>query len=146
MTESWLEKFIRYVKKTPTCWLWTGPVSHDEGRALFGWKGKTYKAARFIWQKLNGPLPDHIKICHSCDNPRCVRPSHWFAGTQRDNVLDMYSKGRRGGYKLSREEVIEIRRRYKAGELPASIAPDFPQVQYRRVWGICTDRSWKNVG
>ena len=48
--------------------------------------------------------------CHRCDNPRCVRPSHLFAGTSRENVVDMIAKGRaRAAMKLSGTSVDEIR-------------------------------------
>lgn len=36
-------------------------------------------------------------ICHSCDNPPCVRPDHLFQGEAVDNVEDSIRKGRRRG-------------------------------------------------
>jgi hypothetical protein len=48
-----------------------------------------------------GDLPKGIFVCHSCDTPSCVNPDHLFAGTQADNVLDMWSKNRQYKYNNS---------------------------------------------
>ena len=43
-----------------------------------------------------GTLPQK-NLCHKCDNPACVRISHLFEGTQKENVDDARSKGRMRG-------------------------------------------------
>lgn len=32
---------------------------------------------------------------HKCDNPKCVNPDHLEAGTQSQNILDAYARGRK---------------------------------------------------
>ena len=40
----------------------------------------------------NGPIPDGLFVCHQCDVKLCVRPDHFFLGTQADNMADFAAK------------------------------------------------------
>lgn len=90
------ERFWLFVKKDghpKCCWEWTGARVDDRyGNFVFHWKSML--AHRISWIISNGDLPDDIYVCHTCDNGLCVNPDHLFLGTQKDNMDDMYSKGR----------------------------------------------------
>lgn len=65
-----------------------GSVRDEHGRSI------VYLAHRVAWTIANGPIPEGMSVCHTCDNPPCVNPDHLFIGTNQDNVDDMVSKGR----------------------------------------------------
>ena len=106
--------FWSRVKKTDSCWLWTGQ-KQVRGYGRIAINGKRTGAHRFSWQLANGPIPFGMRILHRCDNPPCVRPSHLFAGTDLDNYRDAVAKGQRcwpANAKLSALDVLEIRQCY----------------------------------
>ncbi len=96
MKLTFAERFWTNVRKGDGCWLWQGAVDKD-GYGLFNGEtgGSVYvRAHRFSYALHDGPIPSGHLICHSCDNPSCVRPDHLFAGTPSQNTQDMLAKGR----------------------------------------------------
>ena len=87
------ERFFKYVKKTNTCWVWTGcRVSNRYGNILIN--GKHTLAHRYSYELHKGKIANGLYVCHKCDNGLCVNPDHLFLGTQLDNMRDMIKKGR----------------------------------------------------
>lgn len=52
-------------------------------------------AHRVSYELHHGPIPQGALILHSCDNPGCVNPAHLRAGTQSENILEAFAKGRK---------------------------------------------------
>lgn len=77
------------------CWIWT---KTKWGKPLvYGHPyldGKRWLAHRLSWHFHIGPIPVGMQVCHKCDVPLCVNPSHLFLGTISDNIKDCKSKGR----------------------------------------------------
>lgn len=49
---------------------------------------------RISFMMHNAADVDGMLVCHRCDNPSCINPSHLFLGTAQDNMDDMKRKGR----------------------------------------------------
>lgn len=92
------ERFFSRVDKSSDCWNWTGWRS-TMGYGLMKLKGQNVLAHRFAYtiaHHLPALPPKNLFVCHRCDNPLCVNPSHLFLGTQQDNMDDMVRKNRSG--------------------------------------------------
>jgi hypothetical protein len=77
------------------CWLWTGRTKGHGYGQLWKARGKTWLAHRVSYAAFVGPIPKGMFVCHKCDTPSCVNPSHLFLGTHSDNMRDSCAKGRR---------------------------------------------------
>lgn len=145
------------------CWNWKGlrdpsgygyfsiPRDHHLFRKAKR-KDQMVRASRFAFQRVVGPIPEGLVVCHSCDNPSCVRPEHLFLGTTQENADDKVRKNRQyrpvgeknNGSSLTEVQVMEIRRRLAIGESGRSLAKEFG-VSKGCVSLINTGGTWKHL-
>lgn len=113
-------RFYSKVRGGPNCWEWTGALRGPGLYGVFTVGRKNISAHRFAYELQNGRIPDGLNILHSCDNKKCVRPSHLAAGTQSKNIKDCVRRGRHiaplgernGMAVLTKEQVNKIRSMY----------------------------------
>jgi len=113
-----LTRFWIRVNKADACWEWQGPLKRGYGSFYYDHHQGT--AHRFSWELHRGQIPAGLQVCHTCDNPKCVRPDHLFLGTCKDNIQDCHRKGRHPrinrthcllGHALTTENVYQYVRR-----------------------------------
>jgi hypothetical protein len=88
-----LVRFWRFVRKTATCWNWTGATNGPKRSYGYitiphgdGTKHNEY-VHRFAYEALVGPIPEGLQLDHLCRNTRCVNPDHLEPVTPRVNSL-----------------------------------------------------------
>lgn len=151
------ERFWEKVDKSggpDSCWNWTASLD-KRGYGQFGVRRGVMKiSSRLAYEFTNGPVPQNLHVCHTCDNPACCNPAHLWLGTAADNTADMMAKGRDGHGQLSGElnprakltenDVRAIKKRLTAGERIRNVARDY-DVTESLIGQIKRKRIWKHV-
>lgn len=91
------DRFVLKTRKSARgCVEWIGCVGsrHGYGKVHVDVRCRPETAHRVAYQLFIGPIPDGLFVLHSCDNRRCVSPTHLVLGTHQDNMDDMVRKGR----------------------------------------------------
>ena len=141
--------FMRMVKKTESCWEWTG-AKYTNGYGCFKLGRKLHGAHRVSYVISHGEIPHGLFVCHSCDNKRCVNPEHLFLGTATDNMQDAARKlrtsvgSRRSTAKLNEGVVLEMRRICRGGVSPDKVGELFG-VNRRTAANAATGRTWSRL-
>jgi predicted DNA-binding protein (UPF0251 family) len=119
--------------------------------------GKSRAAHRVSYEVFNGPIQDGLFICHRCDNPPCINPSHLYAGTHKQNMKDMVSRHRHNSMKpnarkgdnnpkakLSSAVLPDIRAKLASGISSTKIASEYG-VSRRTIKDIRAGLTWRSV-
>lgn len=89
------------IRGAEDCWEWRGLVLMS-GYGAFSVGPEKLVASRLALSlHIKDPLSGKF-ACHHCDNPLCCNPTHLFAGSNKDNMMDASQKGRTNRWKGAR--------------------------------------------
>lgn len=148
------ERLSQGSERHGSCLLWTGS-RYPNGYGRIGYQGRDRMAHRLAYELHHGPIPDGLYVCHHCDTPNCIEPSHLFVGTQADNLDDMRRKGRwaardRRGESNARAKTTEtevriVKRLRQNTDLTCPVIADCVGLPLGIVEAISAGRTWKHV-
>ena len=135
------------------CWEWLGSKRNGYGRMIIGSRTdgtrKSVSAHGISYELTYGEIPIGMEVCHKCDNPSCVNPSHLFLGTRQDNIDDRERKGRNNPpkgeknakAKLTEKDVLDIRKKRAAGKSFGKLAKEYG-VCKKTIQNAVSGKSW----
>lgn len=127
-------KLVQLPRDPAGCWEWIGnKTANGYGKKQFA--GHTHSAHRWLWQMLQGPIPDGMVIDHVCQNRACVNPQHLRVVTQAENVRAGLSTV------LTPGDAKEIRQMWADGWTQPDIAEKFG-VPRSTIASITQGHSW----
>jgi len=136
-------RFLSYVDKQESCWIWTGyKDKKGYGQLCFGGKKKAI-ASRVSYELFKGPIDQGKLVCHTCDVSSCVNPDHLWMGSHLENMIDMVEKERQHS-KLSIIDVINIRKMWKQGCTQNKIIELF-KIANGTLSNIVRGRNWRHT-
>lgn len=82
-----IARFETFFKKrgSDKCWIWRGSIA--DGYGVFLINGKQMMAHRASYQLFVGPIPEGLRLGHTCYKKRCVNPEHLIPLTTRETLL-----------------------------------------------------------
>ena len=149
-----LNPFPNGIPETDECIVWQWTLD-GEGYGRWYINGVAKRAHRVVYcihNDLELIEIDGLVIRHTCDNHPCVNPRHLLIGTPKDNVADMYSRGRQQDNrgvkhhqaKLTESQVLEIFKLSQEGIKQRVIAENYG-VSQKCIWSIANKVKWKHL-
>lgn len=132
------------------CWEWQGKRdAHGYGKTSIA--RKEFLAHRIAWILIYGDIPENLCVCHICDNPSCINPTHLFLGTHKDNITDATYKGRmhlgedHGQSKLTEQLVLLARGIHQRHGISTRKLAQICEVSPPTMWEAINGKTWRHI-
>lgn len=153
-TQKDIERFWSKVdiKGENDCWEWKGRHRDKDSYGRFNVRHVSFRTHRIAWKISNKKeIPEEMCVCHSCNNPPYCNPEHLFLDTIAGNDYDRDKKGRQargernGRAKLTKEQVLSIRKEYAEGNTSYSKLAVKYNVNQTLIERIVNKKLWKHI-
>lgn len=142
VSKSDITRFWQKVKKTNDCWNWDNTLR--DGYGMFSFNGRPVGAHRFSFAIEHGSIKEGAFVCHTCDNPQCVRPKHLYLGTQNSNMKDRSERDRTPS-DFTSAQIEQARIRAARGENLYAIASDMGTDKVKSLLQAIRGGTFKHV-
>jgi hypothetical protein len=144
-------KIMSHVKIENECFVWLRGKDKN-GYGCITFDKESLRTHREMYRLKKGNIEPGKMVCHTCDNTSCCNPKHLYLGTAKQNTADMINRKRNltdsGGFlgrsKLTKEDVIEIRKLLDLGVTQAHLARKY-SIGRDAIYCIKARRTWKHV-
>ena len=149
LIERFHEKWV--LDEETGCWNWIGALmGNGYGQIKIPGTRHQVSAHRLSYAIHRETFDSRLQVCHHCDNTKCVKPSHLFLGTQKDNLQDMKKKdrhlhgSRNARSKLTESQVRDIHKLFSDGLSQGKIARTVG-VSQGQIWRILNGKQWEKI-
>jgi hypothetical protein len=142
-------RFRKYVEINPLgCWIWVGALC--KGYGIFYFDGRKYRAHKWLWELVNGPVFGDLELDHLCNNKACVNPAHLEPVTHAENSrraaeLGVWDGEKNSQAKRTEIEVYTIRLLNQYMYLPAPMIARTMGIPQRSVYSITRNEVWRHI-
>lgn len=138
------------------CWPWTGAKAskgYGHGYRHRNCHRQHFYAHRSAYEAVNGDgSASGLVVRHKCDNPPCCNPAHLEIGTNLDNSMDAWARGRMhpalgeaaSHAKLKESDVLELRELFRSGVIVAELGRRFG-ISFTAAKAIVKGRTWRHL-
>lgn len=130
------------------CWIWKGSLTNKG----YGKTSNSKLVHRLSYEIFREEIPKGMFVCHACDVPNCFNPNHLFIASHKENMQDCTRKGRRCGFKgsknpmsiLSEYDVMNIKDLFKFN-FSFSCISNIYKISIAQISNIKNEKQWKHV-